>query len=158
MNTEQKQRLGQIEKWADSFRTFYCTPENAKVFEQQLEDAHRMVKFLLSIVKGQEAGSVQVCRGGECCAQCCLNPQHDHCRKLATAPVAVWISDPYGDINRDSTVHEHKHYDDDVRYFREDVFNTNYEGLLRASLLREQDTAASTRSRCVEKVKLMRDE
>lgn len=38
------------------------------------------------------------------------------------------------------------------------MFNQHYENLMRAALLREQKAAISMRSRCVEKVRLMRDE
>jgi hypothetical protein len=40
---------------------------------------------------------------------------------ITGAPERIWLGAPYDSVNRYTTVHEHKHFDDDVLYVRADL-------------------------------------
>jgi hypothetical protein len=49
---------------------------------------------LRSLVEGAADDGPQICRDGECCAQCCLNPEHEHYRGRRRAAADDELADP----------------------------------------------------------------
>jgi len=68
VDDDEQLEIKEIRAWADSFRAFYCTPENAEVFERDRERAHRMVRYLLAQLKDGGAASelIAVWRENQC--------------------------------------------------------------------------------------------